>query len=272
MREKLCYSNSTRVLSMFAHKSIAALALLGSVAVHASVLVGMPSAPRSSPSPPASAALAEEVEVSALGLEAPLPESLAAIPAPMGARASNDVAPARSAPASRSAHEAPSPTTTPDEPVFSEPVATNLAESQPASPTASESPAPLHFVMTVAPTTSPPPGGTSAAHGSEVPAGGAQGDAVYGEDGVDARPRLLAWQAPRYPGPAASAGVEVDVPVDVVIDTEGSVIEVRLPKHFGYGLDEAATAAARSYHFSRGLKAGRPVRVRMRCTVMFRLN
>ncbi len=57
-----------------------------------------------------------------------------------------------------------------------------------------------------------------------------------------------------------------------MIDTQGTVIEVRLPRHFGYGLDEAAAAAARSYRFSRGLKAGRPVRVRMRCTVMFRLN
>ena len=98
------------------------------------------------------------------------------------------------------------------------------------------------------------------------------GDAVFGVDGVDARPRLLAWQAPRYPASAASAGVEVDVPVDVVIDTVGLVTDVRLPEHFGYGLDEAAIATARSYRFTHGLKDGRPVRVRMRCTVMFRLN
>jgi TonB family protein len=145
---------------------------------------------------------------------------------------------------------------------------TNAAPSlAPSSPEGDAPSTPLHFVMSVG--AAAPPGLVVA------PSGGAtetQGEAVFGEDGVDARPRLLAWQAPRYPPSAASAGVEVDVPVDVVIDTEGLVSDVRLPKHFGYGLDEAAIATAQSYRFSRGLKGGRPVRVRMRCTVMFRLN
>ena len=40
----------------------------------------------------------------------------------------------------------------------------------------------------------------------------------------------------------------------------------------GYGLDEAALQAIRAYRFSPALRAGHPVRVRMRWTIQFRLG
>ncbi|HTB75420.1 MAG TPA: TonB family protein [Polyangiaceae bacterium] len=216
------------------------IALLGSIAVHATALVTMPLAPPSTEAPVASM---RDVEVTVAGPDVPSPVS-----------ASNAVHVRSAARAARSAVRPSSPPA---------PTTTGAVELQAPS---SEQQA-LHFVMSVGAISHPAP--------SVAPSGGAsepQGESVYAEDGVDARPRLLAWQAPRYPPSAASAGVEVDVPVEVVIDTQGAVTDVRLPKHFGYGLDEAAIAAARSYRFSRATKAGRPVRVRMRCTVMFRLD
>jgi protein TonB len=217
------------------------IALLGSIAVHATALVTMPLAP---PSTEAPAAPVRDVEVTVAGPDVASPES-----------ASNAVHVRSAARAARSAVRPSSPPP---------PTTAGAVERQPPS---SEPQAPLHFVMSVGAITHPAP--------SVAPSDGAsepQGEGVYAEDGVDARPRLLEWQAPRYPPSAASAGVEVDVPVEVVIDTQGAVTDVRLSKHFGYGLDEAAIAAARSYRFSRATKAGRPVRVRMRCTVMFRLD
>ncbi len=95
------------------------------------------------------------------------------------------------------------------------------AESQPPSAVASdEGSAPLHFVLSVG-TAAATPAGPSLAHASALQAGEPQAgerssEAVYGEDGVDERPRLMTWQAPRYPASAASAGVEVDVPLEVV--------------------------------------------------------
>jgi|CZKU01.1.fsa_nt_gi protein TonB len=236
---------------MIARKPIAGIVLFGSIAVHSGVLVGLPPAPSE---PPVSAALVTEFDIASAS---PEPE-----PSP-GVAADSTAAPvtpsvARS-PARERAINAP---IAPDREV-------KAAELPPSLVTSDEPTAPIDFVMTVGPASSAKANVSPAAPGTGSER---QGDAVYAEEGVDARPRLLNWQAPRYPPSAASAGVEVDVPVDVVIDTEGSVTDVRLPRHFGYGLDEAAAAAARSYHFSRGLRGGQAVRVRMRCTVMFRLN
>jgi TonB family protein len=227
---------------MLARKPTAALALLASTAMHASVFVAFPRAPAPRDVAPIELDLVAPVVEPEPPVVAVEPEGPATAP-PRATRERSTPAVARAA--------------------------TLPAAPAAASVVAGEAPSePMRFVMNVVPATST----TARAGPSAAPAAEAPGDAVYTEEGVDARPRLLDWQAPRYPASAASAGVEVDVPVDVVIDTEGNVTEARLPKHFGYGLDEAAGAAARSYHFSRGIKAGRPVRVRMRCTVMFRLN
>ncbi len=232
---------------------VTAVALIGSVAVHASVFMGMP---RGAPSieAPATAAPSEEIDVGVAS-----DANAANVATPVTAPEPRARAPVRPAAPARPAVRVPS-------------AAVEAA------------PAPLHFVMNVVPLASAAvvPEGAGERQGtgehvgerqgaSESP-GKPRGDTIYGEEGVDVRPRLLTWHAPRYPDAAASAGVEVDVPVDVVIDASGAVTDVRLPKHFGYGLDEAAVAAARSYRFSGPRKAGRPVRVRMRCTVMFRLN
>jgi len=183
----------------------------------------------------------------------PLPEAQASTPrerkaAPASTRAS------RHDPSS--VHDSPSllVAPTPGEPVTS------------AVPT----PADAHFVLGVVLT-----GGRAAAverAGTQGAEAATTGEEVASEEGVDARPVLLSGNAPPYPPAAASAGVEVNVPVTIVIGVNGDVLDARAQRHVGYGLDEAALRAVRSYRFSRGLRGGRPVRVRMTWTVMFRLQ
>jgi TonB family protein len=129
-------------------------------------------------------------------------------------------------------------------------------------------PAP-RFVMVIGAAASAP-GGVTARDGAAVPSGG--GAETVTEEGVDARPVLLTGDAPPYPAAAAAAGIEVNVPVAIVIGVDGAVEDARAQGQFGYGLEEAATKAVRSYRFSRGLRGGKPVRVRMTWTVMFRLK
>ena len=91
-----------------------------------------------------------------------------------------------------------------------------------------------------------------------------------GEVGVPAR--LLSSGTLVYPPAARQAEVEIDLPLEIVVDTDGRVASARALRRAGYGLDEAALRAIRGYRFSPALRAGLPVRVRMRWTIQFRLG
>ncbi len=104
---------------------------------------------------------------------------------------------------------------------------------------------------------------------------GESGDAppeTYPETGVSSRARLLRGAPPEYPAAARAAAVEAKLPLDIVVDPSGSVVEARLLDHAGYGLDEAALRAVRAYRFAPAQRDGRGVRVRMRWVVDFRLD
>ena len=118
--------------------------------------------------------------------------------------------------------------------------------------------------------------GTRAAAGPSTtappaePAGSRRDIAGEGEVGVPAR--LLSTPPLVYPPAARRAEIEIDVPIEIVVDTDGRVSSARALSRAGYGLDEAALRAIRAYRFSPALRAGRPSRVRMRWTVQFRLR
>jgi len=196
--------------------------------------------------------LALPPETAAQADTSPLPEAQASTPrepkaAPASTRASRHDPP--------SVHDSPSLLVAPPGEPVTPPVST---------------PADAHFVLGVVLTV-----GRAAAverAGTQGAEAATNGEEVASEDGVDARPVLLSGNAPPYPPAAASAGVEVNVPVTIVIGVNGDVLDARAQRHVGYGLDEAALRAVRSYRFSRGLRGGRPVRVRMTWTVMFRLQ
>ncbi len=136
--------------------------------------------------------------------------------------------------------------------------------------------APARFTIVV-----PPFGGNGAGAGGGpgTGSGGTGGsgagpapDVTYGENAVSSRAKVVASAAPAYPPKARAEEVESDVPLEIVVDTQGRVVEARVVTRAGFGFDEAALSAIRSYRFSPAQREGRAVRVRMRWSVQFRLR
>jgi TonB family protein len=122
------------------------------------------------------------------------------------------------------------------------------------------------FVMALGTGTNDP-GGLSKLKGT-----GEDDSETYAEAGVSSRARLLEGTPPEYPPAARAAAVEADLPLELVVDARGTVVDARLLRHAGYGLDEAALHAVRAYRFIPAQRAGRGVSVRMRWVVNFRLD
>jgi protein TonB len=130
--------------------------------------------------------------------------------------------------------------------------------------------APARFVLTV--------GSQANAHGGVVSANGGESDspsasaAPFGEEAVDTAATLLFGSAPAYTREAESAGVEAEVPLEIVVDDRGQVVAARALHRAGYGLDEVALRSVRAYRFKPARRAGHPVPVRMRWLVRFELR
>lgn len=73
------------------------------------------------------------------------------------------------------------------------------------------------------------------------------------------RPRGAILQ-PAFTPEALAAGVLGKVRVQLTVDETGRVVEVKLLQGLGYGLDEAALAAARQASFEPALHCGKPAR------------
>ena len=114
-----------------------------------------------------------------------------------------------------------------------------------------------------------------AAPGLAVPAGGGSGPAAATapkakvlsraaaarpDDCADgpAKPRLLSRPSPAYTEAARAAGISGKVRVEITVDEPGRVVSVRLLQGLGYGLDEAALAAARAMTFEAAVRCGKP--------------
>jgi protein TonB len=107
---------------------------------------------------------------------------------------------------------------------------------------------------------------------TSVSGAGSSDTAAVGEREVDVPARLLAAAPLAYPPAARQAEIELDFPLDIVVDGGGHVVSARALTRAGYGLDEAALQGIRGYRFSPAMRAGRPVAVRMRWIVQFRLR
>ena len=153
------------------------------------------------------------------------------------------------------------------------PLPGHAADRLPAPPPAvalEPSTAPARFVLTVGRRASSPGGVVSAVgRESETPSESA---APLGEESVDTAATLLSGSAPVYTREAEGAGVETDVPLEIVVDDRGNVVAARALERAGYGLDEVALRSIRSYRFEPARRAGRPVAVRMRWLVRFELR
>lgn len=150
---------------------------------------------------------------------------------------------------------------------------TSDSEPIPAASSAAESSAP-RFTITVstrAGSSSANPASTSVA-GSNSPSPGTTADAPLSVASVDVPARLRAGNVPTYTPAALAAGIEANVPLEIVISERGLVTSARGLEHVGYGLDEAARQSVLGYRFTPAMRKNNPVQVRMRWLMRFQLR
>lgn len=146
----------------------------------------------------------------------------------------------------------------------------------PPEPIAAAPEAPARFTIVLSPASgrsaAASAGGGPGTGSDGVGAAGPAADPTYAENTVSSRAKLLASATASYPPAARSAEVEADVPVEIVVDTRGVVVDAHVVTRAGYGFDDSALTAIRSYRFSPAQRDGHAVRVRMRWSVQFRLR
>jgi TonB family protein len=97
-------------------------------------------------------------------------------------------------------------------------------------------------------------------------------EAPIAESAADTPARLKLGGTPAYTASALSAGIEADVPLEIVVSEAGAVVQARVLAHIGYGLDQAALESVRGYRFSAASRQGKAVAVRMRWLMRFQLR
>jgi protein TonB len=150
---------------------------------------------------------------------------------------------------------------------------TSESEPTPVASSAAQSPPP-RFTISV----SKSPGSVSAnlarasVAGSNSPSLGGTADTPLSSASVDVPARLRAGNVPAYTPAALAAGIEGNVPLEIVIGETGLVTSARGLEHVGYGLDEAARQSVLGYRFTPAMRKNRPVPVRMRWLMRFQLR
>ncbi len=152
----------------------------------------------------------------------------------------------------------------------------------PDAPPVPDSPPLANTTPSVASTASGPPADDVATNPAGVPWGvaGGPGDADSPGDDQTARPldarmtrpETLVRVQPRYTERARAMHLEGIVVLQATIDRTGSVIDVRLVKSLGLGLDEEAISAVRQWRFRPATLLGRPVPVYFQLTVRFTIS
>ncbi|HWO12140.1 MAG TPA: TonB family protein [Polyangiaceae bacterium] len=83
------------------------------------------------------------------------------------------------------------------------------------------------------------------------------------------KPKPLVVPQPAYTEAARAAGIAGRVRVELTVDEAGHVVVVKVLEGLGYGLDEAALAAARSASFTPAQRCGRAVRATFTIAMRF---
>ena len=84
-------------------------------------------------------------------------------------------------------------------------------------------------------------------------------------------PECVYQPYPVYTPEAKKAGIEGTVTLLIVVDAAGNVSDVEVAERLGYGLDERASNAVKSWKFKPALKDGKPVPVKVTVIVSFKL-
>jgi TonB family protein len=109
-----------------------------------------------------------------------------------------------------------------------------------------------------------------------LPAAGAAGQSaerqVYKPGNGVSAPVVVKEVKPKYTVEAKDAKVQGTVLLDCVVETDGSVGEVKVVKALHDDLDKAAVDAARQWQFKPGTKDGKAVRVQIALEMTFSLK
>jgi len=85
-------------------------------------------------------------------------------------------------------------------------------------------------------------------------------------------PQLIEVASPDYTPEARKNKIEGSVTMAIVVDRKGDVIDAKVVKGLGYGLDENAIVAVKVWKYRPAERNGEPVAVKMEVTVDFYLN
>ncbi|MES1188320.1 MAG: TonB family protein [Myxococcales bacterium] len=95
---------------------------------------------------------------------------------------------------------------------------------------------------------------------------------VDGCEEPPAKPKPRSVPQPGYTDAARAAAVEGKVRVQLTVDETGHVVSVKLLQGLGYGLDEAALAAARQAEFEPAVRCGKPTSATFNISMRFSLT
>jgi protein TonB len=87
-----------------------------------------------------------------------------------------------------------------------------------------------------------------------------------------AKPKPRSVPQPGYTDAARAALIEGKVRVQLTVDETGHVVSVKLLQGLGYGLDEAALAAARQAEFEPAVRCGKPSQATFNISMRFSLT
>jgi protein TonB len=99
----------------------------------------------------------------------------------------------------------------------------------------------------------------------------AAGSAVDPCEEPATKPKPRSVPQPAGTEAARAAGIEGKVRVQLTVDESGRVVDLKLLQGLGYGLDEAALAAARQAEFEPAVRCGKPTRATFNISMRFTL-
>lgn len=132
----------------------------------------------------------------------------------------------------------------------------------------------LSMFMLQAPTTAPAapqnpaPAAQSDRQKSALPEG------VFRVEDVNTRPRLIKEAKPNYTADAMRARIQGTVILEVIVEKDGSVGDVRVKQSLDreYGLDDEAVKALKRWRFAPGMRNGAAVPVLVEVELTFTLR